>query len=310
MDAEQIDEGAAPSGLDDAAEEQASPIRSILMATDLSARSDRPLERALQLADQHRARLTILHVFDENLPDQVKDSVAAAAREDIEHHIEKAAPPADVDITIQVVPGKDYRDILRAVAVTEADLIVMGVHRNESGLKPITGTTMERVIRKGSRAVLVVPDRVKGPYNRLMMGLDFSVYSRFALRGALGMAPGAELHAVHAFKIPFETVQPGREALLHAHQQEDKKLTAFIAEEFEAISAEAPGAVPDIESIQKVVRHGETQAVLRAEAERITPDLMVLGTHGRVGLSRAVLGSVAEKFLNRPVCDVLVIKAW
>ncbi len=310
MASEQIHETAAPTGLEEAAEKRRSPIRSILMATDLSARSDRPLERALQLAHQHDARLTVLHVFDENLPDQVRDSVAAAAREDIEHHIEKARPSADLDINIQVVPGKDYRDILRAVAVTEADLIVMGVHRNESGLKSIVGTTMERVIRKGSTAVLVVPDPVKGRYKRLMLGLDFSIYSRFAIRGALGMAPDADLNIVHAFKVPFEGVQPDREALLHAHRQHVTDLDAFIAEEFEAIEAEEPGTVTELESIEKVVRHGETQAVLRAEAERLKPDLMVLGTHGRVGLSRAVLGSVAEKFLNRPVCDVLVIKAW
>lgn len=310
MSSDLLDNDMSEPELEAAVDPQTSPIKSILMATDLSARSDRPLERALQLAQQHGARLTILHVFDENLPKQVQESVAGAAREDIQHHVDDASPPADLEINIQVVPGKDYRDILRAVAVTEADLIVMGVHRNESGRKPIVGTTMERVIRKGSTAVLVVPDRVKGPYQRLMLALDFSVYSRFAIRGALGMAPAADLHVVHAFKVPFEGQQPGREALLHAHQQHDTKLDAFMAEEFDAIEAEEPGSVDKLSSIDKVVRHGETQAVLRAEAERLQPDLMVLGTHGRVGLSRAVLGSVAEKFLNRPVCDVLVIRAW
>ncbi|MDP7392813.1 MAG: universal stress protein [Pseudomonadota bacterium] len=59
-----------------------------------------------------------------------------------------------------------------------------------------------------------------------------------------------------------------------------------------------------------MVKQGEAVAVLRDEVSNLRPDLLVFGTHGRVGLSHLLIGSVAEAILNQPSCDVLVVKAW
>ena len=217
---------------------------------------------------------------------------------------------SELDIQIEVVPGKGYNDILENAAAHGADLIVMGIHRNESGKKSISGTTMERVIRKSKLPVLVVPDRVKGSYEKVMIGVDFSVFSRVALRSAVALAPSAEFYAVHAFQVPFEAFQPGEELRQTVRNEHERDLTAMIEEELDSlIGSSVTGQQSDI-SLRKVVQHGEVPAVLRAEVERLQPDLMVLGTHGRVGLSHALLGSVADDFLNLPPCDVLVVKAW
>ena len=84
----------------------------------------------------------------------------------------------------------------------------------------------------------------------------------------------------------------------------------MIESEMAALIEAAPNAQGLDERMHKVVRHGDVHATLRAEADRLQPDLLVLGTHGRVGLSRMVLGSIAEDFLNQPPCDVLAVKAW
>ncbi len=284
--------------------------QTILMATDLSARSDRALERSVTLAKSHGAQLVVFHVLDEDLPASVQDRVASAATDEIEDCVSKIQGAEGVDVTIDVAAGKDYRDIIDKADAVSADLIVMGIHRNESGSKPLAGTTLERVIRKGKHPVLVVPARVKGPYERVLVGVDFSVFSRLAIRSASATAPGAEFHIVHAFQVPFEGFQPGREARRAVQQEHDQELTRMIEDEMASLidvsgqnlSAERPP--------HKLVRHGDAGAVLRAEVERVKPDLLALGTHGRVGLSHALLGSVAEDFLNNPPCDVLVVKAW
>ena len=61
---------------------------------------------------------------------------------------------------------------------------------------------------------------------------------------------------------------------------------------------------------RRIVKQGEAVAVLRDEVSNLRPDLLVLGTHGQVGLSYMLIGSVAEAILNQPSCDVLVVKAW
>lgn len=285
-------------------------VRSLLMATDLSARSDRALDRALQLAGRHGARLTILNVVDEDLPASARDRLRDAARNEIEACVAKIGRPEGVALSIEVAPGKDYRGILDVAERCDADLIVLGIHRNETGRTPIAGTTMERVIRNGSRPALVVADRVEGAYEKVMIGVDFSVFSRFAIRAGFAVAPDAEAHIVHAFQVPFEGFQPGRETRNALKSERESELAAMIGQEMDALIASSADVDRRETPPQTAVVHGEVHAVLRKEIERVKPDLLVLGTHGRVGIAHMVLGSVAEGFLNQPPCDVLTVKAW
>jgi nucleotide-binding universal stress UspA family protein len=55
---------------------------------------------------------------------------------------------------------------------------------------------------------------------------------------------------------------------------------------------------------------GRAPEVIRAEVERLRPDLLIVGTHGRTGVPHAIIGSVAEDLLSAPPCDVMAVKAW
>ena len=52
--------------------------------------------------------------------------------------------------------------------------------------------------------VLLVKDRPDNPYQRIMVGVDFSVYSRGAVEFAIGFVPSGEFHLVHAYDVPFK----------------------------------------------------------------------------------------------------------
>jgi nucleotide-binding universal stress UspA family protein len=284
-------------------------LRRILMATDLSARSDRALARAVQLAHAHKAHLTVLHVVDEELPESMRARLTDAAGAEIEAHLAKLEARRSAEISVCVLPGRDYRDILKAAESDDCSLIVLGRHRDESADRPLRGTTMERVVRHGVHPVLVVAGRTDAPYRKVMVGADFSVFSRFAVRAALAVAPDAEVHVIHAFQTPFEGFLPGREFRKELAAEHGAALARMIDEEMESLVS-AHGVAAQAGKIHPAVRTGEVTSVLRAEAARIGPDLMVIGTHGRVGIAHAVLGSVAENLLNRPPCDVLAVKAW
>lgn len=282
----------------------------ILVASDLSARSDRAVERALGLARAGGQKLIVLHVIDEDLPSAIHEKVRQAASDDIEAHLRKFGSEPGDDVRIEIVAGRDYRDILEQAAAVSAEMIVLGVHRNESGLMPFSGTTVERVLRQSRQPVLVVRDRAGAAYRKVMIAVDFSAFSRFAIRAATAIAPGGEFHAVHAYKVPFEGFLYGRDSHNTVREDHERELAGMIDEEMAsmiAASTENGGSAPDI---RPVLRHGEVEETLRSEVERLSPDLLVLGTHGRVGVAHAVLGSIAESFLSRPPCDVLAVKAW
>lgn len=90
------------------------------------------MERAVILAMQTRATMTVLHVVDVDLPSRIADRLHDDALLLIADHI-AALPGADaVSPEIKVVFGKDHKDIVEVAETLTADLIVLGVHLNES----------------------------------------------------------------------------------------------------------------------------------------------------------------------------------
>lgn len=284
-------------------------MKRLLVATDLSARSDRALDRAVALARSSGAHLTVLHVADENLPCKALGTVLAAAEADIRSCLAKLGRDCPADTAVRVVAGNDYRQILEAADRDAYDLIVLGRHRNETSDVGVDGTTLGRVVRMGDRPVLVVSGRTEGPYRKVLLGVDFSDFSRSALRAALEIAPEAELHLVHAFEVPFEGFLPGWETRNEVRDEHDRAFAQLVEEAAGPLVAARSGCRTGKPKIRKILRQGEPAGVLRKEACRIAPDLLAVGTHGRAGLARAILGSVAQDLLDRPPCDVLVVRS-
>jgi nucleotide-binding universal stress UspA family protein len=63
-------------------------------------------------------------------------------------------------------------------------------------------------------------------------------------------------------------------------------------------------------NLERIVEEGRPEQVLRAVRDRVSGDLVVIATHGRGAISRAIWGSVAVDLLGDPPCDVLVIKPF
>lgn len=282
-------------------------MKNILMATDLSARSDRALARALGLARDRGCALTVVHVVDEDLPASLADAQADAARASIRGHIDGLAGGAGADVAVKIVFGRPYVSILEISEDSDADLIVLGQHREDAFKDMFRGTTVERVIRAGNVPVLLVRDRVAGPYGRIMVGVDFSVYSRRAIEFAVGFAPGGVFHLVHAYDVPFKGFLYGHDTRREVGKQHQAQFAQMIEAEMASFLAGLDAPPPGLE---RIAREGAVRDVIHQEIDRLRPDLLVIGTHGRTGVAHAFLGSVAEDLLRSPPCDVLAVKAW
>lgn len=282
-------------------------MKKLLMATDLSARSDRALERAVALVRAHDTKLTIVHVVDEGLPASLADGQQRAAEETIREHIDTLTAGNGLNISIEVIFGRAYADILGMAEKTEAEIIVLGVHREDAFKDMFRGTAAERVIRAGNVPVLLVKDRVSGPYRRIMVGVDFSVYSRRAVEFAVRFVPDADFHLVHAYDVPFKGFLFDRDMRGEVSKQHQVQFQQMIDEEMATFLAGVEANPPKLE---RVMQEGMVREVIHRQMSRLKPDLLVIGTHGRTGVAHAFLGSVAEDLLRDPPCDVLAVKAW
>lgn len=282
-------------------------MKNLLLATDLSARSDRAFERAVALARQLSAKLTIVHVIDEELPTSIADAQADAARQTIQDQLDKISGDSAPSFAVEVVFGRAYSDILEISEKLDAELIVLGIHRDGKVKEMYRGTTAERVIRAGNCPILVVKDLMTAPYRKIMIGVDFSVYSRRAIEFAVNFVAEGEFHLVHAYDVPFRGFLSGesiRQEMSKQHQVQfqemiDNEMAAFLA----GLGEKAP-------KFQRVLQEGMVREVIHQQIRRLNPDLLVIGTHGRTGVAHAFLGSVAEDLLADPPCDVLAVKAW
>ena len=282
-------------------------MKTLLLATDLSARSDRAFARAVSLAQNLDAKLTIVHVVDEGLPASIADAQEDLARQVIQDQVDELSTGAAPLFSIEVVFGRAYTDILEVSERLDAELIVLGIHRDGKVKDMYRGTTAERVIRAGNCPILVVKDRSAEPYKKVMIGVDFSVYSRRAIEFAVKFVADGEFHLVHAYDVPFRGFLSGENIRQEISKQHQMQFQKMLDEEMEAFLA---GLGEEAPKFEQVMQEGTVNEVIHQQIRRLDPDLLVIGTHGRTGVAHAFLGSVAEGLLANPPCDVLAVKAW
>ncbi len=279
-------------------------MKKILMATDLSARSDRALHRALMLARENGAKLEIVHVVDESLMESIKLQQQMAAKVAIEQQIGALPLAGNLPLSLEIVCGLDWSEIVCRAEEHRFDLIVLGIHRHKTR-QMFQGTTAERVIRYGARPVLVVKDAVSGPYRRAVVAADLSTHANAAMGLAARLTPSGLVHLVHAAHRPFAAFL-GRDTQNQLIGEERARITAALEASMNQLSRELAGAAPRFEV---VLREGEARRVIREQVANLKPDLLAVGTHGRTGVAHAIIGSIAEDLLADAPVDVVAVKA-
>lgn len=276
----------------------------LLAATDLSARSDRAVERAVQLAGTWKAHLTLLHVVSDELP----RSALRAGIDEAEQVLKEQVAPwreSGLDVEYVVAKGHDYEAIISEARKMNAKLIVMGTHRKTLMREHWFGTTVDHVVRHGDRPVLVVRQKPLKKYDRVLVAVDFSSSSRLALEFALLLFPGAQFFVLNAYHVPFSGFTSDVKYANHFGDEADQAMISFVngvltdfRTRFGAVTSE----------LQTIVEEGSAARWVHAKAKEFECDLVVLGTHGRTGFRHAVLGSIAEDLISTLPVDVLAVR--
>lgn len=280
-------------------------MQCILVATDLSARSDWAIERAAKLAAYHDCRLVVLHVVDEELPARVADRLRDEAQASLGEFVSRLEPAQIANFETRCEFGEYFSTIIDAAEREAADLIVIGKHREDALLDLFRGSTGERIIRYGTRPALVVKQRPSHGYVNVMVAVDFSPASAAAVEFAARLVPNTRLQVVHAFHIPFKGFLHGGKSFDRMAKRQQQEFTSTIDREISNFFATLK---IDLSHAERIVEEGTPHEVILGAVQERKPDLLVLGTHGRSGLGRAVLGSVAESMLSQSPCDVLAVR--
>lgn len=281
----------------------------ILIASDLSPRSDRALARGFALAPALGASVEILYIVDNELPQELKTHSIEWTRKALSREIENFPESQTVEYSCKVAAGRAAADIITESKAAKADLIVLGIHNQaKKSIQTFAETTAGRCLRGSPLPVLLVKGECAEPYRKVVIGVDFSVFSRAAIRQAFRLAPAARFDLVHAYHVPYK-------AFLHSISEEiayeDRlQMDNFLKEEMELAGGHAlqQGIAPD--AFEKTLLEGMPHEVIRDECARIDADLAVIGTHSKTGFLWSALGNTAAQLLENPPCDVLVVKPY
>ena len=275
-----------------------SVLKQVLVATDLSGHSDHAIERAIQLAAAHGAELDIVHVMQEGVPLEAQAEITETRENALRQKLAAIPLAATVKVTIDMVVGNADTDIVERAVMSNADCILIGLHdRLLPENLPIEGTLAETVIGRSKVPVLLVRNVSAGPYQTAVVSIDFSPLSHAAIQAAVLIAPEATLHLVHAYD--------GGTQEAFAAEQKLKHLVSEEAPTFERAAREA--GLPQI-AVRTIAEQGGPREAITTQVKRRAADLLVLGTRGRTGLTRTLLGSVTTDLINQRLCDVLVIR--
>lgn len=287
--------------------------RKILLATDLSARCDRALERAVAIARTQGAALSIVHVVEQPETSSAEPAQAATAWNHPEaaalmlQRVRDALDPGageglgSADILLE--QGQPADVIERIATENQVDLIITGIARESpfSNRPVMLGKTVEQLLRRLPAPVLIVRNRARGAYQRIVVATDLSEPSGHALQMALRFFPGQPLDLLHATDIPVAGLMADSgQAVEQFRASRGQALDEFLASIF--LPEE------DRSRLTTIVEPGAPQQIVRDHVLNKRSDLVVLGTRGRGAVMEALLGSTAKSILSTLPSDALVVR--
>lgn len=289
--------------------EMREPVRKILVATDFSPGAQRALDRALLLPTAANAMVHVVHVLSPNVPAKARGKATSDAKQKLEKIFSSAHAQASakkLTLTMEILSGEPFVEIIRCSRNVNAELIVLGRHGHRPVQDMFIGTTAERVIRKGDVPILAVHLEPACPYRRPLIATDLGDTAPRAFELALRLLEPTvkAIHVVHAFNVPFEGfVTP----TFSAREKSDYRRS--FRDAAKAGMAKLLARYEDTGlRWRATMRAGDARSLILGEILRRRADLVALGTHGRLGVAHALLGSVAEWVISQAPCDVLVAR--
>lgn len=288
----------------------------ILVPTDGSDHAVRAAEHARSLARAFDATVHVLHVVDARVAagefdawgvdDEFVGRLETAGQEYVDAVVELVDDGADVRTAM--VQGEPSEAILDYASANEVDLLAMGTHGRTGLHRYVAGSVTERVLRLAEAPVLTARaterSHVGDGYQEILVPTDGSEYAEVAVDHALAVAGrfDARVHAVNVVNVVDVALTP------------DYSLPAEVIEHLHAAGEAATERIAErardagLEAVTEVHEGYPVRELLDYVAEHDV-DLVTMGTAGRTGVGRYLLGSTTERVVRRSEVPVLAVNA-
>jgi len=268
-------------------------LEKILLATDMSADSEGAIREAIKFAAKCSSKMLACMTLETNPEyETIGSNVFEKEEEQAQAHLQSIKERAAKENVSSEYVLHESMDAAQAI-VEEAsnrqvDMIIIGRHGRKGVAKALMGETAAKVIAHAPCKVLVVPKAAQIDYRNILVATDGSEHAKAAVTEAIAIAKrcGSHIIGLSATRDESERAQAVKISIE----------AADIAKK-EGVSAEA--VAPIGRSFNVIVETAGGRGV----------DLIVMGTYGKTGVKKLLMGSSTEKVIGTAGCAVLVVKA-
>jgi universal stress protein E len=289
-------------------------IDTVVIGTSLTELSDDVVRAGLDVARASGARVGLVHAFQpqwaysagpyltEAFIQETLDVEKSLAEQRLTDQIARLGIRKEEIAGKVIAYGPPHRVVIEAAEEMKADLIVVGSTESPQ-LAKLFGSTADRVIRKSPLPVLMARGRLAVPPRRVLMPVDLSPLSAVAFRkgleilGQIARGSETQLEAVLVISPQDRELLAGKDLPPASEAAALEELETFVSRNA-AWTGRRPGTR---------LLYGEVETEIRERAGEWKADLVILGTHGRGGFERFLLGSVAADVVRRGETSVLVV---
>jgi len=273
----------------------------VLVAVDGSAESFHALEQAFRLVENWITVVSVAPAYEGDLRLVGVPDPQVLMVEPCDTALQKAQEMADAAgamIKTVCAAGEPHERIVDLAEGESRDLIVLGAKGHSLIEKALLGSVTRRVIGYTQRDVLVVPPGAAVGWQKILLATDASKASKAAADRAVDLAQayGSELQVAAVMEYPAQLYG---EAPVPAEWRD--MLLSYVEEIVDQAKSQNIAA-------SGLVLEGSPYGAIVALAEEDKASLIVMGSHGRTGLKRLLMGSVTERVIGHAPCPVLVVK--
>ena len=306
-------------------------FKNILYVNESSIEQETAIARAVSLAENNNASLTVVDVIPVitagiGMPPggPISSDLQAWVASEHLNRLEKLVAPfgARLEIKLEILVGKTFLEVIRAVLRNTYDLIVKPAE-DLVLLESLFGSNDMHLLRKCPCPVWLLNRNEKSTYNNILAAVDFDPFNPLAsqldlnlaileLSSSLAVAEGATLHIVHAWDAFAEST-------LLSRASSEKIVVDYVDNEQKR---HANGLVLLNGELKKLIgenaytklshRHhlpkGPAEKAIARLAKELRADLVVMGTIARTGIAGFIIGNTAETILDQLTCSVLAVK--
>ena len=279
-------------------------LEKILLATDFSKSSNNVVGNAIVLAKTFQSKITLVHVLPDNIKNEKARLLLNEAAIKQLGEINDWIKSEGIKTAMPVLEyGSHFDKIIQTADSINANMILIGAGEKLKNDVFQLGTTAEKIIRKSNKPVGVVKNDNPLKIENILCPVDFSPESKRALKNAIIIA-----RRFKAELIIFSVNQVAYSGSLRLKIDWDEQNEYERSEHLKEFNSFLENFNLGDLCWDKEIRRGDPATEILRATSRFKSDLLIMGTTGKTGLSRIMMGSVTEKVIREVPCSFMTLK--